>query len=64
MKIVTKDNYDRDLFTEKIIAENVSDYIGKQLIECWNNKYWDQYSNYYLELVEDDYECYNGYKDL
>ncbi len=64
MKIVTKDNFNRDLFTEKVIAENVNKYFGEELIQCWNDKYWRGDSDFYLQLVEDDYECYDGYKDF
>lgn len=64
MKIITKDNFCRDLFTEQVIAENVNGFIGKQLVERWNEKYWTEHSDYYLELVEDDYELYDGYADL
>lgn len=64
LKIITKDNLDRDLFTEKIVAENVYEIIGKQLVEAWNDKYWNEHSDYYLALVADDYELYDGYADL
>jgi hypothetical protein len=64
LKIVTKDNFSRDLFTEQVIAENVNEHIGKQLVKEWNNKYWDEYCQWYLELVDDDYELYDGYADL
>lgn len=64
MKIITKDNFSRDLFTEQIVAENVNEYIGRQLVKLWNERYWDEQSDYYLELVEDDYELFNGYADL
>lgn len=64
MKIITKDNFSRGLFAEQIVAENVNEYIGKQLVEQWNKRYWHEQSDYYLELVEDDYELYDGYADL
>ncbi|MCA1025731.1 hypothetical protein LCM23_06475 [Cytobacillus kochii] len=64
MKIVTKDNFCRDLFTETIIAENVNEFIGKQLVKEWNNKHWTENSDYYLALVEDDYKLYDGYSEL
>jgi hypothetical protein len=64
LKIVTKDNFGRDLFTEKVIAENVNEVIGKQLVKEWNDKYWHEHSDYYLALVEDDYVLYDGYADL
>ena len=64
MKIVTQDNFDRDLFFEEVLAENVNKFIGKQLVEEWNNKYWSSESDYYLKLVDDDYNLYNGYDDF
>lgn len=64
MKIVTKDNFDRDVFKEEIVAENVNEYFGEELVKEWNNKHWHEHSNIYLELVEDDYELYDGYADL
>jgi hypothetical protein len=62
MKIVTKDNFDRDLFTEEVIAENVNKVIGTQMVELWNDTNWNEKSSYYLELVEDTYEPYDGWK--
>lgn len=64
LKIITKDNFDRDLFTEKVIAENVNEFIGKQLVQRWNDKYWTEQSDFYLKLVEDDYVLYDGYAGL
>ena len=64
MKIITKDNFGRDLFTERVIAKNVNEVIGKQMVKEWNNKYWKGHSDHYLELVEDDYKLYDGYAEL
>lgn len=64
MKIITKDNFCRDLFTEQVVAENVDLGIGKELVKEWNDKYWNEHSDYYLELVEDNYKLYDGYAEL
>ncbi len=64
MKIITKDNYGRDLFTERVIAENVNSVIGEQLVNEWNDRHWNDHSDYYLALVEDDYKLYDGYAQL
>lgn len=64
MKIVTKDNYSRDLFTERVIAENVNEVYGKEFVKLWNDKYWNDNSDDYLSLVDDDYKPYDGYADL
>lgn len=64
MKIVTKDNFCRDLFTETLVAEKVNEVIGKQMVLEWNNKHWNDNSDYYLALVEDEYKLYDGYADF
>jgi hypothetical protein len=64
MKIVTKDNFGRDLFTERVVAENVNESFGKQMVNLWNDEYLHDNSDFYLELVEDDYEPYDGYAEL
>lgn len=64
MKIVTKDNFDRDLFVELIVAENVNKVYGEELVKLHNERYWKNESDSYLALVEDDYELYNGYLDF
>lgn len=64
MKIVAKDNFNRDLFVEEVVAENVNSVYGKQLIDAWNERHCGDYSENFLELVKDDYVPYNGYKNL
>lgn len=64
MKIVTKSNFDEELFVEVVIAENVNEYFGKQMVDLWNEKHWDERSSEYLKLVEDDYVVYDGYKEI
>lgn len=64
MKIITRDNFCRDLFKEEVIAENVNEVIGKELVKEWNDKHWTEHSQWYLALVEDDHELYDGYAAL
>lgn len=64
MKIITKDNFCRDLYTEQVVAENVNIYYGELLVKLYNDKYWDGNSESYLGLVEDDYIPYDGYKEM
>lgn len=59
MKIVTQDNFDKDYFQQEVIAENVSEYLGEQMVRAWNNRYWDGNSQYYLSLEKDDYKILN-----
>lgn len=64
MKVVTKDNFDRDLFEETVVAENVNSYYGKEIVRLLNERRWMESSDHYFELVEDDYKLYNGYAEL
>lgn len=64
MKIITKDNFCRDYYTETVVAENVNEFMGKQLVDKWNKSYWTEQSDYYLELVDDNYEIFDGYANF
>lgn len=64
MKIIWKDNYDRDVYAETVVAENVDKYVGKELVKLHNDKNWDEHADSYLALVDDDYKLYDGYADL
>lgn len=64
MKIITKSNFDEEVYKEEIVATNVNEVVGKQMVDQWNNKYQGEYSDDYLALVEDDYVEYDGYKEV
>jgi hypothetical protein len=64
VKIIWKDNFGRDLYSEKVVAENVDKHVGQELVKLHNEKHWDGNSDSYLALVENDYELYDGYADL
>lgn len=64
MKIITKDNFCRDDFTEQVLAENVNETIGKEMVKAWNDIYWNGIAQFSLGLVEDDYVLYDGHKEM
>ena len=64
MKIVCASNFNLDLYQETIVAENVSGFWGKELVDTWNQNRATDDGPDYLRLVEDDYELYDGYADL
>lgn len=64
LKIITKSNFDLELFTETVVAENVSKGYGKELMEAWSDVFRKGHHDTYLALVEDDYVLYDGYKEL
>lgn len=62
MKIVVRDSLCRDVFEEYVVAENINEWYGKEFVKLYNNKFCDDESDTYLDLVEDNYVCYNGYE--
>ena len=62
MKIVTKSNFNEELYVERIVADNVDKYWGEEFVKLWNDRNWTEHSTSYLELVEDDYVPYDGYE--
>lgn len=64
MKIVKKSNFNLDVYKEVVVAENVSEFYGKELVDAWKKEHWRGHSLEYLELVEDDYAPYDGYKEI
>lgn len=56
MKLIARDNFARDYISDILIAENVNEYYGKSIMKALNT----DYSNKYVDLVEDDYVLYDG----
>lgn len=57
MKIVLTDNYDRELYDEKVIAENVNERTGKKIVDLLNDDL-KRFDEDYYKLVEDDYKLF------
>ena len=58
MKIIRTDNYDRELFDDIVITNNiVNKYYGEEIVDLLNNnpKRCDEH---YFKLVEDDYQLF------
>lgn len=58
MKIVKKDNFDRENVSEEFIAIEVDEYIGKEIVRFLNDRLSADYSEDYFELVSNDYKLY------
>ena len=56
MKIIAIDNYSREIYSDVLICENISKYIGKIVVDQLNSVHNEGDSFY--RLVEDDYELY------
>ena len=63
MKIIAVDNFDRESVADKLIAENVSEYWGKRIVDALNEKLHED-SLYYFKLVPDDYVLWRGMEEL
>ena len=63
MKIIRKDNYGQDNVSNKLIAENVSDYMGNKIVNCLNNT-WDRDPADWYSLEADDYKLYDAYQGI
>jgi len=57
MKIICVDNYDRELYDDTLIAENVHNCYGEQIVSSLNDNERDN-SEGYFKLVEDDYKLF------
>lgn len=64
MKIVTKDNFHRDVFLERVVVPQVDKVWGEAIVDALNEKYWTEHSEEFFALVADDYEPYDGYKEM
>jgi len=52
------DNYDRELYDDVLISENIkNEYYGKLIVELLNNDSKRSDSDYF-RLVEDDYKLF------
>ncbi len=58
MKIIGKDNFDREFGSDILVCENVNEYYGKIIVDFLQQSFHGHYADYYYELVPDDYELY------
>lgn len=59
MKIICKDNFDRETTSEWLIASNIeSEDFAKTMAKALNDKYGSEYSSFYAAVVPDDYALY------
>jgi hypothetical protein len=63
LKIIAVDNFGREYIADKIIADNVSEYWGKYIVDLLNDKQHKN-SQDYFRLVSDDYVLWRGMEEL
>lgn len=57
MKIICVDNYDREMYDDILIAENVDERWGNHIVELLNNDYRKSNGDYF-KFVENDYKLF------
>lgn len=58
MKIICIDNFDREIYEDKLVCEKIGKSYGEVLVEMLNEKFsGDTHSDYYI-LVENDYKLF------
>ena len=57
MKIICIDNYDREIYDDIVIAENVHDGYGQMLVDELNNSSKRRDKDWF-KLVDDDYKLF------
>lgn len=58
MKIIKKGNFDRESVSDVLIAENVSEYWGEQIVKTMNETHSGPNSDVWFLLVVDTYQYY------
>jgi len=57
MKIVRVSNFGNESISDMLIAENVDNHYGEEIVRSLNNV-GGNYDPYYFRLVHDDYKLY------
>ena len=57
MKIISVDNFDRELYSDQLVCENISKYHGIKFLKLLNDE-TSESSQWFYKLVEDDYKLF------
>lgn len=63
MKIIKVDNFGRESVADQLIAENVNEYWGNDIVDMLNSKQHEESSNYF-RCVDDNYVLWRGMEEL
>lgn len=56
MKIIGRDNFDRDTVDDVLVAENVLEKYAEDMAQLLNEKFGPGYSDYWFVVEKDDYK--------
>ena len=58
MKIICVDNFNREIVDDKLIADNLCGFYGRDIVDFLNDKFSGDNSPDFYRLVDDDYELF------
>lgn len=65
MKIIARDNFDREVIAQRLIATDVEPELAKRLVESLNDAFAsDDDDEWWYAAVADDYRLWRGMEDL
>jgi hypothetical protein len=62
MKIICVDNYDRQMYPDELICENISETIGEEVVNFLNKTRSGSNSEDFYQLVENGHKLFNPYE--
>ncbi|MDW9650823.1 hypothetical protein GOB33_22325 [Sinorhizobium meliloti] len=64
MKIVAKDNFDRESVADYLVAENVHLSYAHEIANFLQKTYGGEHASRFYEAVPDDYRLWRGMEEL
>ncbi len=58
MKIICKDNFDRESVNDQLVCENVNKFYGEMIVDFLNDRFSGDHSPNFYRLVDDNYRLY------
>lgn len=59
MKIIAKDNLNRETVSDTLVCENIHHGYGVSIVDLWNNEMCKSTDKFFV-LVKDDYKLYDS----
>ncbi|MEZ2132505.1 MULTISPECIES: hypothetical protein [unclassified Sinorhizobium] len=64
MKIIAKDNFDRESVADILVAENVPEYYAPRIASFLQETHGGEYASRFYEAVGDDYRLWRGMEEF
>ena len=64
MKIVAKDNFDRESVADVLIADNVPSYYAPAIADFLQERHGGEHASRYYQAVGDDYVLWRGMEEF